>query len=315
MLKKWSKAEIERLYSGPILELIHQAALTHRQYHKSDEIQINHLISIKTGGCEEDCKYCAQSAQYKTFVKPTPLMPLQEIIEKSLKAKSLGATRVCLGVAQREMRNGLQFERILQIVKAVTSLGLEVCCTMGMLDVEQAKRLAEAGTFAYSHNLDTSRNYYPSVITTRCYDDRLKTIELVKQSGMQVCSGGILGLGESREDRIELIEELANLNPYPGSVSINLLAKVKGTPYENNADLPRWEIVRTIATARICMPKAMVRLSAGRESLSREMQAFCFMAGANSFFIGEKLLTVPNPTYDEDVQMLEELSLKMKVVE
>lgn len=312
---KWSKNEINEVYTTPILDLVNRAANIHRQFHDPNEIQINHLISIKTGGCEEDCKYCAQSSYYKTFVKPTPLMPLQEVIAKAKKAKELGATRVCLGVGQREMKNGLLFERILQIVRAIRELGLEVCCTMGMLNEDQAKRLAEAGTYAYSHNLDTSRNFYPSIITTRNYDDRLKTIEIVKNSGIQVCSGGILGLGENREDRIELLQELANIEPYPGSISINLLSKVKGTPLENNNDLPRWEIVRMIATARILMPKAMVRLSAARETLSIETQAFCFLAGANSFFVGEKLLTVPNPSIDQDVEMLRELGLKMRVAE
>ncbi len=315
MDKKWSKNEIETIFSSPILDLVHRASCIHRQFHNPNEIQINHLISIKTGGCQEDCKYCAQSAHYKTFVKPTPLMPLEEVISKAKKAKDLGATRICLGVAQREMKNEVLFERILQIVKAVKALGLEVCCTMGMLDEEQAKRLAEAGTYAYSHNLDTSKNFYPSIITTRNYDERLKTIDIVNHSGIQVCSGGILGLGENREDRIELLQELANINPYPGSISINLLSKVKGTPLENSPDLPRWEIVRMIATARIIMPKAMVRLSAARDTLSIEIQAFCFLAGANSFFVGEKLLTVSNPLYDQDVEMLRELGLKMKVAQ
>lgn len=313
MCSYWSFEELDKHYNTPILELVYRAATIHRQNHAPNEIQICHLISIKTGGCAEDCKYCAQSAYYNTPVKASPLMDKEAVLEKARSAKQRGATRVCLGMGQREIRDGVQFERVIDIIRAVNALDVEVCCTFGMLNASQAKQLKEAGAYAYNHNLDTSREFYPQIITTRTYDDRLATLDIAEQAQLQVCCGGIIGLGESQSDRIRLLQELANRNPHPGSVPINLLSKVPGTPLAEQASPSKWEVVRMIATARICMPKSIVRLTCGRLELPTEMQAFCFMAGANSIFVGEKLLTVGNPTYDQDESMFAELGLNKKV--
>jgi biotin synthase len=312
----WQNTEILAIYNTPLLELIYQAASVHRQYHNPKQIQVCKLISIKTGGCPEDCSYCAQSSRYKTEVKPEALLEKETVIEIAKKAKATGVSRVCMGAAWREVRNNSQFEEVLDMVKDVTGMGLEVCCTLGMLTADQAKRLEDAGLYAYNHNLDTSQEYYSTIISTRTYSDRLNTIENVRQTNVTVCSGGILGLGESIQDRIGMLQTLSNLHPHPESVPINILSQVPGTPLENQPDVPIWEVVRMIATARIIMPTSDVRLSAGRARLSQVEQAFCFMAGANSIFSSDdnKMLTVttPCPDYDADQEMLNLLGLEMR---
>ncbi len=312
----WQQSEIRAIYNTPLLELIYQAASIHRQYHDSTKIQVCKLISIKTGGCPEDCSYCAQSSRYQTEVKPQALLDKTTVINIAQKAKETGVSRVCMGAAWREVRDNSQFETVLEMVKEVTNMGLEVCCTLGMLTTDQAKRLEGAGLYAYNHNLDTSQEYYSTIITTRTYGDRLHTIENVRQTNVTVCSGGILGLGESVDDRVGMLHTLANLHPHPESVPINILSQVPGTPLENQPDVPIWEIVRMIATARILMPAADVRLSAGRARLSHVEQALCFMAGANSIFSSDdkKMLTVttPCPDYDADREMLNLLGLEMR---
>ena len=312
----WEKAEIQAIYNTPLLELIYQAATVHRQYHDPKKIQVCKLISIKTGACPEDCSYCAQSSRYKTEVKPQALLEKQTVVDMAQKAKASGVSRVCMGAAWREVRDNSQFETVLEMVKAVTNMGLEVCCTLGMLTAEQAKRLEAAGLYAYNHNLDTSPEYYNTIITTRTYGDRLNTIENVRQTKVTVCSGGILGLGESVDDRMGMLQTLANLQPHPESVPINILSQVPGTPLENQPDVPIWEVVRMIATTRIIIPTADVRLSAGRARLSPVEQSMCFMAGANSIFSSDdhKMLTVttPCPDYDADREMLNLLGLEMR---
>jgi len=312
----WEKAEIQAIYNTPLLELIYQAATVHRQYHDPKKIQVCKLISIKTGACPEDCSYCAQSSRYKTEVKPQALLEKQTVVDMAQRAKASGVSRVCMGAAWREVRDNSQFETVLEMVKAVTNMGLEVCCTLGMLTAEQAKRLEAAGLYAYNHNLDTSPEYYNTIITTRTYGDRLNTIENVRQTKVTVCSGGILGLGESVDDRMGMLQTLANLQPHPESVPINILSQVPGTPLENQPDVPIWELVRMIATTRMIIPTADVRLSAGRARLSPVEQAMCFMAGANSIFSSDdhKMLTVttPCPDYDADREMLNLLGLEMR---
>jgi biotin synthase len=312
----WQKAEIQAIYNTPFLELIYQAASVHRQYHDPTKIQVCKLISIKTGACPEDCSYCAQSSRYKTEVKPQALLEKETVVSIAQKAKETGVSRVCMGAAWREVRDNSQFETVLEMVKEVTDMGLEVCCTLGMLTTDQAKRLEAAGLYAYNHNLDTSADYYSTIITTRTYSDRLNTIDHVRQTNVTVCSGGILGLGESVDDRIAMLQTLASLQPHPESVPINILSQVPGTPLENQPDVPIWDVVRMIATARIIMPTSDVRLSAGRARLSQVEQALCFMAGANSIFSSDdnKMLTVttPCPDYDADKEMLNLLGLEMR---
>jgi biotin synthase len=312
----WHEAEIQAIYNQPFLELIYQAASVHRQYHDPRKIQVCKLISIKTGACPEDCSYCAQSSRYKTEVKPQALLEKETVVKIAQQAKAKGVSRVCMGAAWREVRDNSQFETVLEMVKEVTAMGLEVCCTLGMLNADQAKRLETAGLYAYNHNLDTSAEYYNTIITTRTYGDRLNTIDNVRQTNVTVCSGGILGLGESVDDRVGMLQTLANLQPHPESVPINILSQVPGTPLENQPDVPIWEVVRMIATARIIMPTSDVRLSAGRARLSQVEQALCFMAGANSIFSSDdhKMLTVttPCPDYDADIQMLNLLGLEMR---
>ena len=308
----WTREEIKAIYNTSLLELIYQAASVHRKYHKGDQIQVCSLVSIKTGGCPEDCKYCPQSARYLTNVTATPLMEEKEIIDSAKKAIADGATRVCLGAAWRSVRDSAQFDRILEVIKQITSMGVEVCCTLGMLSESQAHRLKQTGLYAYNHNLDTSPEFYSSITTTRRYEDRLKTLDVVEKAGLSVCCGGIIGMGESVDDRIGLLYMLASRNPHPESVPINLLIPVVGTPLEERREVPIWDMVRMIATARIIMPEAMVRLSAGRLGRSREEQALCFLAGANSIFSGEKLLTCPNPDFDEDREMLDLFGLKIR---
>jgi len=278
----WQPTEILTIYNTPFLELIYQAATVHRQHHKPEQIQVCKLISIKTGACPEDCGYCAQSSRYKTEVKPEALLEKATVMNIAKTAKESGVSRVCMGAAWREVRDNSQFEEVLDMVKDVTSMGLEVCCTLGMLTENQAKRLEDAGLYAYNHNLDTSEEYYSTVITTRTYSDRLNTIANVRQTNVTVCSGGILGLGENISDRVGMLHTLSSLQPHPESVPINILSQVPGTPLENQPDVPIWDVVRMIATARIIMPQSDVRLSAGRARLSQVEQALCFMAGANS---------------------------------
>lgn len=305
----WSREEIGGIYDTPLPELLYRAQELHRRHYPKREVQLCALLSIVTGGCPEDCAYCPQSAHYPTGVEPEGLLDTETVLEAARNAKSNGATRFCMGAAWREAADGPAFERVLEMVRGVRGLGLEVCCTLGMLTPRQAERLKEAGLYAYNHNLDTSPEYYGRIITTRVYDDRLRTLKCVREAGITVCCGGILGMGESPEDRLGLLQQLAALDPHPESVPINLLVRVPGTPLADRPDLDPLELVRMIATARILMPKAFVRLSAGRLSLSKETQALCFVAGANSIFIGEKLLTTANPEPGEDGKLLESLGL------
>ncbi len=293
-----------------MLELIYRAATLHREYNDTAEVQVCTLLSIKTGGCTEDCSYCPQAARYHTGVTVEALMKKDQVLEYASKAKAAGSTRFCMGAAWREVRDNKDFDRVLDMVKGVNEMGMEVCCTLGMLNGEQAKKLADAGLYAYNHNLDTSSEYYSEIITTRVYEDRLRTLDHVRKAGVTVCCGGIIGLGETHEDRMGMLQTLATLPEHPESVPINALVRVKGTPLENNPKVDIWDMVRMIATARILMPATMVRLSAGRTEMSISDQALCFMAGANSIFAGDKLLTTPNPTFDEDNEMFQLLGLK-----
>jgi biotin synthase len=305
-----NREQIESVYHTPLLELVFRAAEVHRRYHNPSKVQVSSLVSIKTGGCPEDCGYCPQAARYHTDVKVHKLMTVEEVDRLSENAQKGGASRMCLGAAWREVRDNRDFDRVLEMVKTINNKGMEVCCTLGMLTEEQAQKLADAGLYAYNHNLDTSEENYASIISTRTYDDRLKTIANVRKAGITVCSGGIIGMGERAEDRIGMLHTLANLNPPPESVPINALVPVEGTPLENQQPVAIWEMVRMVATARIVIPTAQVRLSAGRLSMSMEGQALCFMAGANSIFAGDKLLTTPNPEYNQDMEMFRILGLQ-----
>ncbi len=307
----WTIAEIEAIYNLPLPELMFRAQILHREFHRADEIQGCQLLSIKTGGCPEDCGYCPQSAHYKTGLEREQLLSVEETLEAAQNAKNSGATRFCMGAAWRSIPDGEQFDRVLEMVKGVRSLGLEACCTLGMLTQDQALKLADAGLNAYNHNLDTSPEFYGSIISTRTYDDRLKTLANVRKAGVTVCSGGIIGMGETFNDRYGLLQQLAVQNPHPESVPINQLVKVEGTPLQDEKSLDVFDFVRMIATARILMPASMVRLSAGRLQLSDEAQALCFLAGANSIFMGEKLLTTPNPESDRDRNLLGKLGMKL----
>ena len=309
----WNIEEIKDIYNTPLLDLIYRAASLHREYNDTGEVQVCTLLSIKTGGCPEDCAYCPQAARYSTGVDVQALMKKEEVLEYAAKAKSAGSTRFCMGAAWREVRDNKDFDRVLEMVKGVNEMGMEVCCTLGMLNEEQARKLADAGLHAYNHNLDTSAEYYNEIITTRTYNDRLATLENVRKAGVTVCCGGIIGLGETHDDRIGMLHTLATLPHHPESVPINALVRVKGTPLENNAKVDVWEMVRMIATARILMPATMVRLSAGRAEMNQAEQALCFLAGANSIFAGDKLLTTPNPSFEEDNLMFELLGLKPRV--
>lgn len=306
----WTLPEVEQLYHTPLLELVYRAATIHRKYNDTGEVQVCTLLSIKTGGCSEDCSYCPQAARYHTGVDVQALMKKEEVLEYAQKAKDAGSTRFCMGAAWREVRDNRDFDRVLDMVKGVNELGMEVCCTLGMLTEGQAQKLAEAGLYAYNHNLDTSAEYYGDIITTRTYDDRLQTLDNVRKAGVSVCCGGIVGLGEKHEDRIKMLHTLATMPIHPESVPVNALVPVPGTPLENNEQVNVMDMVRMIASARILMPRAMVRLSAGRTSMSISDQSLCFMAGANSIFAGEKLLTTPNPTFEEDMAMFDLLGLK-----
>jgi biotin synthase len=310
MTKKYSREEIATIYNTPLMELVYRAATIHRQYQDTAEVQVCTLLSIKTGGCSEDCAYCPQAARYDTGLNVQALMQTEQVMEYAAKAKAAGSTRFCMGAAWREVRDNRDFDRVIDMVKAVNTLGMEVCCTMGMLTEHQAERLYDAGLFAYNHNIDTSEEHYGDIITTRTYGDRLKTLGNVRKAGISVCSGGIIGLGETHDDRIGMLSTLCNLPEHPESVPINALVRVKGTPLQDNKKVDVWDMVRMIATARIIMPSTMVRLSAGRAEMSIAEQALCFMAGANSIFTGDKLLTTPNPGFDEDVQMFKLLGLQ-----
>lgn len=307
----WTLSEIEAIYNLPFPELMFRAQTLHRQFHRTEEIQGCQLLSIKTGGCPEDCGYCPQSAHYKTGLEREPLLSVEKTLAAAQNAKNSGATRFCMGAAWRDAPEGEQFERVLKMVEGVRALGLEACCTLGMLTAEQAEKLARAGLTAYNHNLDTSPEFYGSVISTRTYRDRLKTLANVRQAGVTVCSGGILGMGESERDRCELLRQLAIQNPHPESVPVNQLVRVEGTPLQDEKALDVFDFVRMIATARILMPASVVRLSAGRLQLSDEAQALCFLAGANSIFMGEKLLTTPNPETDRDKNLLDKLGMRL----
>jgi biotin synthase len=305
----WTIDEVNEIYNQPLLELVHRAATVHRQYNDTGEVQVCTLLSIKTGGCSEDCAYCPQAARYNTGVNVQALMKKDEVLEYARKAKEAGSTRFCMGAAWREVRDNRDFDKVLEMVKGVNEMGMEVCCTLGMLTEHQAEKLADAGLYAYNHNLDTSSEYYGEIITTRTYDDRLKTLENVRKAGVTVCCGGIIGLGEKHDDRMNMLHTLATLPEHPESVPINALVPIQGTPLAEQPKVDIWDMVRMIATARILMPATMVRLSAGRAQMSVAEQAFCFMAGANSIFAGEKLLTTPNPGFEEDMQMFDLLGL------
>jgi biotin synthase len=305
-----TKEEIRDIYSRPLLDLVFEAAATHRKYKEAGKVQISSLLSIKTGGCPEDCAYCPQAARYSTGVDVHALMKTEEVVNAAQKAKEGGASRFCMGAAWREVRDNKDFDRVLDMVKEVNKLDMEVCCTLGMLSESQAARLAEAGLFAYNHNLDTSEEHYSDIISTRTYEDRLNTIGNVRKAGITVCSGGIIGMGETDEDRIGMLYTLSNLDPQPESVPINALVAVKGTPLQEMQRIPFWDILRMIACARIVMPHSEVRLSAGRLEMSMAEQALCFMAGANSIFAGDKLLTTPNPSYTDDMDMFRILGLR-----
>lgn len=306
----WSREEASEIFRRPLMDLLYQAHSVHRTFHRAGEIQKCQLLSIKTGGCPEDCAYCPQSARYKTGVEAQPLMGAEEVVRTARAARDNGATRFCMGAAWRQAPQGRDFDNVLEIVRGVAALGMEVCCTLGMLTESQARQLKEAGLTAYNHNLDTSPEFYEKIISTRTYEERLRTLEHVRDAGIQVCCGGILGMGESDEDRIGLLHRLATLQPHPESVPINMLVRAQGTPLQEEAPLDPLIMVRAIATARILMPKSRVRLAAGRKQMSREATALCFFAGANSIFVGEKLLTTPNPEPSEDEILLESLGLE-----
>ncbi len=307
----WSIPEIESIYTAPLPDLVFRAQTVHRTHHQPNEVQGCILLSIKTGGCPEDCAYCPQSAHYKTDVVRTDLVPLDELTDAATKAREQGATRFCMGAAWRDAPEGQQFDRVLDMVRVVRGLGMEACCTLGMLTQPQADALADAGLTAYNHNLDTSPEFYGSIITTRTYSERLDTLARVRQAGITVCSGGIIGMGENRRARYGMLRQLSSLTPHPESVPINMLVRVEGTPLADQAPEDPLELVRTIATARILMPTSFVRLSAGRLGMTDEAQALCFLAGANSVFLGDRLLTTPNPGASHDEQLLERLGMRL----
>lgn len=306
----WTREEISAIYHTSILDLVYQGATVHRAFHEAGEVQVCTLLSVKTGGCPEDCAYCPQAARYHTEVKVHKLLEIEEVLGKAREAKAAGSTRFCMGAAWREVRDNRDFDKVIDMVKGVNSMGMEVCCTLGMLTHDQAVKLKEAGLYAYNHNLDTSEEFYGDVITTRTYNDRLSTLENVRSARISVCSGGIIGMGEDPDDRIGMLHTLATLPEHPESVPVNALVPVEGTPLEDQPRVSVWEMIRMIATARIIMPKAMVRLSAGRVKMSVEEQALCFLAGANSIFAGDKLLTTPNPQFVQDQEMFQLLQLK-----
>ena len=305
----WTKEEILEIYNKPFMELLYEAATIHREHHDPNTVQVSTLLSIKTGGCPEDCGYCPQAARYHTDLEGNDLMSVNQVKAQALRAKASGSSRVCMGAAWRNVKDGEEFDNVLEMVRTINKLDMEVCCTLGMLTENQAERLAEAGLYAYNHNLDSSEEYYKEVISTRGYQDRLDTIGNVRKTNVTVCSGGIIGMGESEADRAGMLVALSTLNPQPESVPINALVPVEGTPLEEQKPVPIWDMIRMVATTRIVMPETQVRLSAGRTQMSREGQAMCFFAGANSIFAGDKLLTTPNPDVNEDMEMFKMLGL------
>jgi biotin synthase len=306
----WTDAEIRAIHDLPLPELVFRAQAAHRAFHDPTKVQLCTLVSIKTGGCPEDCAYCPQSAHYETGVERERLMDVDTVVAAARAAKANGSTRLCMGAAWREVKDGPDFERVLAMVRGVAAEGLEVCCTLGMLSASQAERLAEAGLTAYNHNLDSGPEFYGEIITTRTYDDRLRTLGHVRRAGVTVCCGGILGMGESVADRVAMLGVLARMDPHPESVPINALVAVPGTPLGDRPPVGGLEMARMIATARTVLPRAFVRLSAGRTAMSEETQALCLVAGANSIFAGEKLLTTPNPGADADAALFARLGLE-----
>lgn len=306
----WTKEEIMDIYNMPLMDLLYKASTVHRQSHDPNTVQVSTLVSIKTGGCPEDCGYCPQAARYHTDIDGNALMSVAEVKEHALAAKHGGSSRICMGAAWRNVKDGPEFDQVLEMVRTINKLDMEVCCTLGMITENQAHRLAEAGLYAYNHNLDSSEDYYKEVISTRAYEDRLDTIHNVRKTNVTVCSGGIIGMGENLEDRAGMLVALSTLNPQPESVPINALVAVEGTPMEDEKPVPIWDMIRMIATTRIVIPETQVRLSAGRTEMSQEGQALCFFAGANSIFAGDKLLTTPNPELSDDMQLFNLLGLK-----
>jgi biotin synthase len=305
-----SRSDVASIYRSPLLDLIFRAAEVHRRHHDPARVQVCVLLSVKTGGCPEDCGYCPQAARYQTNVQASGLLDVTEVLTAARRARDEGATRFCMGAAWREVRDNAQFDQVLEMIRGVKALGLEACCTLGMVTEDQARRMKAVGLDAYNHNLDSSEDFYGRIISTRTYGDRLATLEHVRKAGISVCCGGIIGMGETEDDRIALLHTLASLPEPPESVPINALVAVEGTPLADRPRVAIWEMVRTIATARILMPRSMVRLSAGRVHMSESDQALCFLAGANSIFAGEKLLTTPNPQVDRDRLLFERLGLK-----
>jgi len=306
----WNVSEVVALHDLPLLDLLHRAQTVHRAFHPPDAVQLCTLLSVKTGGCPEDCSYCPQSSKYESPVEAEKMLDVESVIASARRAREAGSTRFCMGAAWREVKEGPAFDKVLTMVRGVKELGLEACCTLGMLNESQAKSLKDAGLDAYNHNLDSSKEFYGTIITTRAYEDRLRTLDNVRKAGITVCSGGIIGMGETTRDRARMLVTLANLQPHPESVPINALVPVEGTPLADRPPVDPVELVRMIATARILMPRSMVRLSAGRASLSREAQLLCMMAGANSLFYGDKLLTTPNPDTDDDARLLRDAGLR-----
>lgn len=308
-VKSFTREEVAAIYESPLPELIMRAMVIHRQHHDPVAIQHCTLANIKSGGCPEDCAYCPQSAHYNTNVRDENLAPIEDVLVQARAARDAGSTRFCMGASWRSARDDSDFDKVLDLVRQVRDMGMEACVTLGMLTREQARRLKEAGLTSYNHNLDTSREFYPNIVTTRTYEDRLQTLRFIQEAGIEVCCGGILGMGESRADRVALLTELANLSPQPHSVPINALMPVEGTPLEGLPTIDPIEMVRAIATARIVMPRSRVRLAAGRTNMTDEAQALCFLAGANSIFTGEKLLTTPNPGTSHDEALLKKLGM------
>lgn len=304
-----TKEQLIELYNKPLLELVFEAATIHRKFHNPREVQMSSLLSIKTGGCSEDCGYCPQAARYNTGLDAHKLMSVESVIEQAKNAKANGSSRLCMGAAWREVRDNKDFDSVVEMVQEVNNLGMEVCCTLGMMNEDQAKRLKNAGLFAYNHNLDTSKDYYKDIISTREYEDRLQTIENARKAGITVCSGGIIGMGEAVEDRVGLLMSYMEMETPPNSIPINALVAVEGTPLEDQKPIEQWELIRMVATTRIAFPESIVRLSAGRTKMSLEGQALCFLAGAGSIFAGDKLLTTPNPEFNEDKEMFDILGL------
>ena len=307
-----TKESLLELYKKPLLELVFEAATIHRKHHNPREIQMSSLLSIKTGGCPEDCGYCPQAARYHTDINTHKIMDVDEVLEQAKNAKANGSSRLCMGAAWREVRDNKDFDKVVEMVQGVNDMDMEVCCTLGMLSENQAKRLKNAGLFAYNHNLDSSKEFYKDVISTREYEQRLDTIENARSAGISVCSGGIIGMGETEDDRIGLLMSYMEMETPPESIPINALVAVEGTPLEDQKPIEQWELIRMVATTRIAFPSSVVRLSAGRTKMNMEAQALCFMAGAGSIFAGDKLLTTPNPEFNEDQEMLSILGLLPK---